>query len=80
MGATLPPLVAHRVSTSRNVGRAVGDLYFVNTLGSAIASVAASLLLLRILGLFGSIVVAAAINDFVSGTVYRRYREESKTS
>ena len=37
MGSTLPFLVAYVVDQSRNVGRSVGLLYFVNTLGSAIA-------------------------------------------
>ena len=37
MGSTLPFLVAYVVGESRNVGRSVGLLYFVNTLGSAVA-------------------------------------------
>ena len=37
MGATLPLLTHHLVSLSGNVGRAVGALYFANTLGSAAA-------------------------------------------
>lgn len=37
MGATLPILVAHLVRHTGNVGRSVGLLYFVNTLGSAAA-------------------------------------------
>src|SRR5690349_1536061 len=35
MGATLPILVAYLVQLSDNVGRSVGILYFVNTLGSS---------------------------------------------
>src|SRR6185436_20598713 len=45
MGATLPLLVAHRVRESRNVGRSVGDLYFVNTLGSATGALLAAVVL-----------------------------------
>jgi predicted membrane-bound spermidine synthase len=37
MGATLPILVMHLVERSGNVGNAVGLLYFLNTLGSAVA-------------------------------------------
>ncbi|KAF0245821.1 MAG: hypothetical protein FD180_1295 [Planctomycetota bacterium] len=62
MGATLPLLVAHAVRADRNVGRAVGALYGVNTLGSAIAAIAATLLLLGELGISGSVHLAAAAN------------------
>ncbi|MFN3485979.1 MAG: spermidine synthase, partial [Planctomycetota bacterium] len=34
MGATLPLLVADAVGRSGNVGRSVGGLYFINTLGA----------------------------------------------
>src|SRR4029077_12363677 len=37
MGSTLPILTEHLVRISGNVGRSVGSLYFVNTLGSATA-------------------------------------------
>src|ERR1700761_9065071 len=37
MGATLPILVAHLVRSSGEVGRAVGLLYYVNTMGAGAA-------------------------------------------
>src|SRR4051794_32356883 len=40
MGSTLPLLVAHLVRENKNVGKSVGTLYFVNTLGSAFAAAA----------------------------------------
>jgi predicted membrane-bound spermidine synthase len=62
MGATLPLLVGYLVRSTGNVGRAVGVLYFVNTAGSAVASLAAVLLILRLLGESHSTFLAAAIN------------------
>ncbi len=62
MGATLPLLVSHAVRADRNVGRAVGALYGVNTLGSALASVATALVLLAKVGISGSVHIAAAAN------------------
>ena len=62
MGATLPLLVAHLVRQAGNVGRAVGVLYAVNTLGAAVGALAAALLVLRLLGLQGSVWLAAAAN------------------
>jgi spermidine synthase len=69
MGATLPLLVAHLVKISGNVGRSVGILYFVNTLGSAVACFAAALVTMRYLGMSGSAFVAAAINVVVGCSV-----------
>ncbi len=62
MGATLPLLVSYLVNASGNVGRSVGLLYFVNTLGSAAACFAVALVLMRSLGLEGSVQLAAFIN------------------
>lgn len=50
MGATLPLLVNHRVGLSGNVGWSVGSLYFVNTLGSAVAAFVAVAGLMGALG------------------------------
>lgn len=69
MGSTLPLLVAHIVERSGNVGRSVGTLYFVNTLGSAAACFAAGLILMRTLGQAGSVHMAAAINACVGLSV-----------
>lgn len=62
MGATLPILTSHLVRHTRNVGRSVGLLYFVNTLGSATACFAVALLLMRELGKHGAVSLAAGIN------------------
>jgi predicted membrane-bound spermidine synthase len=62
MGGTLPILVAFLVRRSGNVGRSVGMLYFVNTLGSALGSIAAAFWILGALGQSGSVLLAAALN------------------
>jgi spermidine synthase len=69
MGATLPLLVSYLVRSTSNVGRAVGVLYFVNTAGSALASFAAILFLLRTLGETRSTWLAAVINLSVAVVV-----------
>lgn len=76
MGATLPLLVAHAVRASGNVGRSVGSLYFVNTLGSAIASFVVVWRLLGLFGQQGSVLAAAAINFGVGAFVLWRSRRE----
>jgi spermidine synthase len=62
MGATLPILVAHTVGHAPSVGRAVGTLYGVNTLGSAFAAFAAGLWVMRSFGLAGTVTIAALCN------------------
>jgi predicted membrane-bound spermidine synthase len=70
MGGTLPLLVAHEVRASGNVGRSVGMLYFVNTLGSALASLVAAIVLLGALGQSGTVRLAAGINITVAAIIY----------
>jgi predicted membrane-bound spermidine synthase len=69
MGATLPLLVAQLVRLSGNVGRSVGILYFVNTLGSAAACFVTAWFTMPYLGMSRSVAVAAAINVLVGCTV-----------
>src|SRR5215469_2345235 len=69
MGGTLPVLVAHRSRLSGNVGRSVGSLYFVNTLGSAVACFLAAEVTMRRLGLSGSVLLAASLNGVVAMAV-----------
>lgn len=66
MGASLPLLVAHLLSRSKNMGRAVGLLYFVNTLGSAAACFLATSFTFPRLGLTGTIWAAALLNGLVA--------------
>ena len=73
MGATLPLLVAHESRISGNVGRSVGLLYCVNTLGSAFASFAGALFLMKHIGQFGTVRIAAALNLTASLLVFLRY-------
>jgi spermidine synthase len=65
MGATLPILSAFLVARLPNVGLSLGALYFVNTLGSAIAAFSASLFLLGMYGMQGTIYVACLFNFLI---------------
>ena len=62
MGGTLPLLTAHAVASNGNVGRSVGLLYFINTFGSALASLFAAIFLLRAMGLQNTTWLAALLN------------------
>jgi len=66
MGATLPLLVGHLVRRSANVGGSVGQLYYANTLGAGAACLACAVALFPLLGMQGSVLVAAALNAAVA--------------
>jgi len=76
MGATLPILVTHLVAQRANVGVAVGTLYCVNTLGSAVGAFAAGLWLMRWLGLSSVLTVAVACNLAVAAFAFAAGRRE----
>jgi spermidine synthase len=70
MGATLPLLVEQLVRSSRNVGYSVATLYFVNTLGSAVACYVCAEVLLRNFGQSGSVTLAACLNTAVGAIAF----------
>ncbi len=78
MGSTLPLLVAHLVRSSGNVGKSVGTLYFVNTLGSAFASAAAVLYIMGHAGQSGSVRAAAVLNVTVSLLAFVAHRRSQR--
>jgi predicted membrane-bound spermidine synthase len=77
MGMTLPLLVAYLVQRSGNVGRSTSLLYFVNTAGSGIASLASVTLLLPHLGEHGSVRVAAVTNVIVGAIVLAHHLRQT---
>jgi spermidine synthase len=82
MGSTLPILVAHLVRISGNVGTSVGILYFVNTLGSAVACLMSAKFIMRMMGESGSVHLAASINGVIGALALvafflrRKHREQ----
>jgi len=80
MGGTLPLLVGHLVRASGNVGKSVGALYFVNTLGSALAASAAPLWMMGTFGQTNTVRFAAALNLLVSAGTYALYRRRAQSA
>ena len=78
MGITLPLMVGHLSRVTRNVGQSLGILYALNTLGSAVACVAAALFLLRWLGESGSVRFASILNCVVACSALLLYRRHSE--
>lgn len=74
MGATLPILVGHLHRTYHSVGRSVGILYCINTVGSAIACFLTADLLFVIAGQQAAVIVAAVCNLVVGVLVWQYAR------
>ncbi|HSB79237.1 MAG TPA: fused MFS/spermidine synthase [Candidatus Methylomirabilis sp.] len=62
MGATLPVLSRFCVTRFASLGRRIGDLYAVNTLGAVLGCAFAGFLLISSLGLRGTVRLAASFN------------------
>lgn len=71
MGATLPILVDYLHRYYRNIGKSVGVLYFINTLGSAIACFITVDILFAFFGQQTAVIVAALCNFIVALLVFR---------
>lgn len=78
MGMTLPVLVSYLVQTRKHVGGTVGFLYFVNTLGSALASFVTVSFLLTFVGLQSVVGIAAAFNVLTGLLVFAFMRKAAE--
>jgi spermidine synthase len=69
MGATLPVLSRFSVTEVPSVGRRVGDLYAVNTLGAVLGCALTGFVLIATLGLHGTVRLGAALNLSIALTI-----------
>ena len=74
MGATLPMLIAHFLRFYASVGVSTGQLYFVNTLGAAIGSLAVGFYGFSLLSIEQVIYCAAAVNLLIAGIAFATSR------
>lgn len=80
MGSTLPLLTSHFVRKDRNVGKAVGNLYAINTLGSACASLTSVFVLLGELGQQGTVFLAGGLNFFAGALAYAEHQRKRRSA
>ena len=66
MGSTFPLLGRYVTSLENQTGRLVGRLYALNTLGAAVGCFLAGFVLIRSMGIMGTLYTAAIINIFVA--------------
>jgi len=70
MGGTLPLLSRFLIRSARDIGRHLGFLYFINTLGAVAGTLLAGFLLIQNVGLQGTLQAAAVINMGIAVLVY----------
>ena len=80
MGATLPVLVDYLHQHYRNIGKSVGVLYFINTLGSAIACFITIGLFFAFFGQQSTVIIASACNFMVAFLVFRYARDLGRSA
>lgn len=66
MGATLPLLVIQANREWGNIGKSTGYLYLANSLGAAMGALSCGFIFFHVMTLNQGVLVAAAINAFVS--------------
>ena len=69
MGATLPVAIQALQHVDRNLLRNVSSYYFMNTIGAAIGCLVAGAVLISLVGLDGTVYVAASLNLLLAGAV-----------
>ena len=69
MGATLPVLSRFCVTQLASLGRRVGDLYAINTLGAVVGCALTGFLLISELGLRGTVRLGAGVNLAIAATI-----------
>lgn len=69
MGATLP-ILSHAIASGGPLGARLGRLYALNTLGAVTGCFLAGFALLELLGVHGSILVAALVNALVAAIAW----------
>lgn len=78
MGATLPLLTFYFNQKIQNIGESIGSLYFCNTLGAALGSLATGFILYNHLTLSQTIYLAACLNTFIATLVWFRYQKKEE--
>lgn len=73
MGLTLPLLTGYFNQFIDNIGQSIGTLYFYNTLGAAMGSLATGFILFNYLTLSQTIQLAAIFNIVISGLIFILY-------
>ena len=79
MGASFPLVTKIYTGSARQLGRSIGNVYAVNTVGSILGSFCAGFILIPLLGIRPSIVLTVALNSAVGCLLIFRNRGQTET-
>lgn len=80
MGLTLPVVLEDRRLASAHFGKAIGVLYGLNTIGAVVGALIGELLLIKVFGLWGTSLVAGALNCVAAAIALSLARSDSAGS
>jgi spermidine synthase len=78
MGATLPVAVLILQDFDRDLLRNVSSYYFINTIGAAIGCLVAGSVLISLVGLNGTVYLAALLNLLLAGAIFGLVRNKAR--
>ena len=79
MGASFPLVTKIYTGSARQLGKSIGNVYAVNTVGSILGAFCAGFILIPILGIRPSIVLTVALNSGVGCLLVLRSRGQTET-
>ena len=79
MGASFPLVTKIYTGSARQIGKSIGNVYAVNTVGSILGAFCAGFILIPILGIRPSIVLMVALNTGVGCLLVLRSRGQTET-
>ena len=79
MGASFPLVTKIYTGSARQLGKSIGNVYAVNTVGSILGSFCAGFILIPLLGIRPSIVLTVALNSGIGCLLILRSRWQTET-
>ena len=79
MGASFPLVTKIYTGSARQLGKSIGNVYAVNTVGSILGSFCAGFILIPLLGIRPSIVLTVALNSGIGCLLILRNRWQTET-
>ena len=79
MGASFPIVTKIYTGSARQLGKSIGNVYAINTVGSILGAFCAGFILIPLLGIRPSIVLTVALNSVIGGLLVWRGSGQTET-
>jgi len=75
-GAIWPLIYRYHIENTEKIGKGVGNLYSVNSLGSGLGAFAGGFILVPLIGLTKTSIFIAFLNIFIAGLIFILYKKD----